>query len=83
MKRRSPPGIQIFNPSAGELINEWIAVMNGNINLSAIAAAIHPYPTPGEINRKVVGIFFSGKISSEKATWALKFFFNLKGRVCG
>ena len=78
-----PIGIQILGPSAGELISEWVAVMNGNVKLSTIASAIHPYPTLGEINKKVVGSFFSGKIFSEKVKKALKFFFNLKGRACG
>lgn len=78
-----PIGIQILGPSAGELISEWVAVMNGDVKLSVIASAIHPYPTLGEINKKVVGNFFSGKIFSEKVKWALKYFFNLKGRACG
>jgi len=82
-EKEKPIGIQILGPSAGELISEWVAVMNGNVKLSAIASAIHPYPTLGEINKKVVGNFFSGKIFSDKVKWALKYFFNLKGRACG
>jgi pyruvate/2-oxoglutarate dehydrogenase complex dihydrolipoamide dehydrogenase (E3) component len=82
-ENEKPIGIQILGPSAGELISEWVAVMNGNVKLSAIASAIHPYPTLGEINKKVVGSFFSGKIFSEKVKKTLKFFFNLKGRACG
>lgn len=77
-----PVGIQILGPHAGELINEWVAAMNGGIKLSAIASAVHPYPTLGEINKKVAGNFFSGKIFSESVKRALKFFFNLKGRAC-
>jgi hypothetical protein len=57
--------------------------MNGNVKLSTIASAVHLYPTLGEINKKVVGKFFSGKIFSQRVKWALKFFFNLKGRSCG
>ena len=81
-EKEKPIGIQILGPSAGELISEWVAVMNGKLKLSTIASAVHPYPTLGEINKKVVGNFFSGKIFSEKMKWALKFFFNLKGRAC-
>jgi len=77
-----PIGIQILGPHAGELISEWVAVMNGKVKLSTIASGVHPYPTLGEINKKVVGTFFSGKIFSEKVKWALKFFFTLKGRAC-
>jgi pyruvate/2-oxoglutarate dehydrogenase complex dihydrolipoamide dehydrogenase (E3) component len=81
-EKEKPVGIQILGPSAGELISEWVAVMNGDVKLSTIASAVHPYPTLGEINKRVVGNFFSGKIFSEKVKWALKFFFNLKGRAC-
>jgi pyruvate/2-oxoglutarate dehydrogenase complex dihydrolipoamide dehydrogenase (E3) component len=82
-EREKPIGIQILGPSAGELIGEWVAVMNGHMKLSAIASAVHPYPTLGEINKKVVGSIFSGKIFSDKVKKALKFFFSLKGRACG
>jgi pyruvate/2-oxoglutarate dehydrogenase complex dihydrolipoamide dehydrogenase (E3) component len=81
--RERPIGVQILGPHAGELVGEWIAVMNGEVGLSTVASAVHPYPTLGEINKKVVGNFFSGKIFSEKVKKALKFFFSLKGRACG
>jgi hypothetical protein len=57
--------------------------MNGKVKLSTIASAVHPYPTFGEVNKKVVGNYFSGKIFSEKVRKALKFFFSLRGRACG
>jgi len=56
--------------------------MNGKVGLSRIASAIHPYPTLGEINKKVVGSIFSKKLFSNKVRKGLKFFFNLKGRAC-
>jgi pyruvate/2-oxoglutarate dehydrogenase complex dihydrolipoamide dehydrogenase (E3) component len=82
-ERERPIGVQILGPHAGELVSEWVAVMNGKVKLSTLAAAVHPYPTLGEINKKVAVTFFSGKIFSEKVKKALKFFFNLKGRACG
>ena len=82
-EKEKPIGVQILGPHAGELISEWVAVMNGNVKLSTLASSVHPYPTLGEINKKVVGSFFAGKIFSEKVKKALKFFFDLKGRACG
>jgi pyruvate/2-oxoglutarate dehydrogenase complex dihydrolipoamide dehydrogenase (E3) component len=82
-KKEQPIGVQILGPQAGELISEWVAVMNGGVKLSRLASAVHPYPTLAEINKRVVGNFFSGKIFSEKVKKALKFFFHLKGRACG
>lgn len=81
-KKERPIGIQIMGPHAGELLSEWVAVMNGKVKLSTLAAAIHPYPTLGEINKRVAGKLISGKIFSEKVKKGLKFFFHLKGRAC-
>ena len=81
-EKDKPIGVQILGPSAGDLINEWVAILNGKVKLSTLAAAIHPYPTIGEINKKVAGSYFSPKIFSDKVQKGLKFFFHLKGRAC-
>jgi len=80
---QKPIGIQILGPRAGDLLAEWVAVLNGKVKLSTLASAIHPYPTLGEINRKVAGSLYSEKIFSEKVRKGLKIFFQLKGRACG
>ncbi len=80
--KEKPIGIQILGPHAEDLLNEWVAILNGKVKLSTLAAAIHPYPTIGEINKKVAGSYFSPKIFSEKVQKGLKFFFHLKGRAC-
>ncbi len=81
-EKEKPVGVQILGPRAGDLIGEWVATLNGRVKLSTLAAAIHPYPTIGEINKKVVGSLFASKIFSEKMQKGLKLFFNLKGRAC-
>jgi len=78
-----PIGIQILGPQAGELLSEWVAVLNGKVKLSTLASAVHPYPTLGEINKRVAGAYLSPKIFSDKVKKGLKFFFHLKGRACG
>lgn len=80
--KEKPIGIQILGPHAEDLLNEWVAILNGKVKLSTLASAVHPYPTIGEINKKVVGSYFSPKIFSEKVQKGLKFFFHLKGRAC-
>jgi pyruvate/2-oxoglutarate dehydrogenase complex dihydrolipoamide dehydrogenase (E3) component len=80
--KEKPIGVQIVGPRAGDLVSEWVATLNGKVKLSTIAGAIHPYPTIGEINKKVVGSLFAPKIFSEKVQKGLKFIFNLKGRAC-
>jgi pyruvate/2-oxoglutarate dehydrogenase complex dihydrolipoamide dehydrogenase (E3) component len=81
-KKENPLGVQIFGARAGDLIAEWAAVLNGGVKLSTLASAVHPYPTLGEISKRVTGNVFAGKIFSEKVQKGLKFFFNLKGRAC-
>ena len=81
-EKEKPLGVQILGPRAGDLISEWVAALNGKVKLATIAGAIHPYPTIGEINKKVTGSLFAPKIFSEKVQKGLKFFFNLKGRAC-
>ncbi|MBI5640897.1 MAG: FAD-dependent oxidoreductase [Nitrospirae bacterium] len=82
-ERERPLGVQIFGPHAGELISEWVAALNGGVRLTTLAAAVHPYPTLAETNKKVAGRFLSGKIFSGRVKKALRFFFGLKGRACG
>ena len=81
-EKETPIGVQILGPHAGDLLAEWVAVLNGKVKLATLAAAVHPYPTIAEINKRVAGNFFSPKIFSEKIQKGLKFFFHLKGRAC-
>jgi len=82
-EKEKPVGVQILGPHAGELLNEWVALLNGKVKLTTLAGAIHPYPTLGEINKRVAGSFLSEKIFSDKVKKGLKLFFNFKGRACG
>jgi pyruvate/2-oxoglutarate dehydrogenase complex dihydrolipoamide dehydrogenase (E3) component len=81
-KREKLLGVQILGPHAGDLLGEWVAVMNGGVRLSALASSVHPYPTLGEINKKVVTDFFAEKLFSDRVRKGLTFLFGLKGRAC-
>ena len=82
-ERERPIGVQILGPRAGDLLSEWVAVLKGGVKTTTMAAAVHPYPTLGEINRKVAGSLLSRKLFSDKVRRGLQFFFHLKGRACG
>ena len=75
-------GCQIIGAYAGELIHEWVIAVNGGVKLSAIAGAVHIYPTISEISKRVAGKIFAEKIFSDRSKNILKFFFSLKGRAC-
>jgi len=73
-------GVQIVSYHAGDLIAEWIPVLNGNGKLSAISEAIHPYPTMSEINKNASVNYLVSTIPA----WTKKltrFLFGYQGRV--
>lgn len=77
--KERPLGVQILGPRAGDLIGEWVAVLNSGMKLSSLAGSIHPYPTLTEINKRVAGSVISAKIFSPTVKKMLKFLFNLQG----
>jgi pyruvate/2-oxoglutarate dehydrogenase complex dihydrolipoamide dehydrogenase (E3) component len=78
-KKERPIGVQILGPRAGDLIGEWIAVLNSGMKLSSLAGTIHPYPTLTEINKRVAGSYISPKIFSPTVKRILQFLFKLQG----
>ncbi|VAX35668.1 Mercuric ion reductase [hydrothermal vent metagenome] len=50
-KKRKVIGVQIVGYHAGDLISEWIPVLNGKGKLSLLTKSIHPYPTMSEISK--------------------------------
>jgi pyruvate/2-oxoglutarate dehydrogenase complex dihydrolipoamide dehydrogenase (E3) component len=75
-------GCQIIGAHAGELIHEWVVVVNGGVKLTTMAGAVHVYPTLSEISKRVAGRVFADKIFSDRTKSILKLLFNLKGRAC-
>jgi len=73
-------GVQIVSYHAGDLIAEWIPVLNGSGKLSAISEAIHPYPTMSEINKNASVNYLVSTIPvwTKKLT---KFLFGYQGKV--
>jgi pyruvate/2-oxoglutarate dehydrogenase complex dihydrolipoamide dehydrogenase (E3) component len=78
----NPLGVQILAPGAGDLLAEWVAVMNGGVKLHTLAGAVHPYPTMGELSKAVSGRYVAQKLFSPKVKKVLKLFFGFKGRAC-
>ncbi|MEN8189772.1 MAG: FAD-dependent oxidoreductase [Thermodesulfobacteriota bacterium] len=78
-KKEKVMGVQILGPSAGDLLAEWVAVLESKMKLTHLAGTIHPYPTLAEINKRVAGGHISSKIFSQRVRKALKLFFRLQG----
>lgn len=66
-------GAGIVGPHAGELIGMWGLAITKDMKLKDITGMIAPYPTFGEINKRVAGAWFTPSLFSDRT----RFFVNL------
>ena len=57
-----PVGASIVGHQAGELINLWSLALANRLKMGQIAAMVSPYPTIGEVNKRVAGAYFSPRL---------------------
>jgi len=60
--RSRPVGVSIVGHQAGELISLWSLALANNMKMGQIAAMVAPYPTIGEVNKRVAGAYFSPRL---------------------
>lgn len=75
-------GVQIAGPHAGELINGWCMALGGGVRLTTLAGGVMPYPTLGEISRRVAGNIVSEALFSDKVRNVLCTLFRYRGKGC-
>jgi len=61
-----PVGASIAGAQAGELIQIWSLAIANNLKMAAVAAMVSPYPTLGEINKRVAGAYFAPRLFDSK-----------------
>ncbi|MDJ0948334.1 MAG: mercuric reductase [Alphaproteobacteria bacterium] len=59
-------GASIAGPHAGELLQPWILAINEGLKIGALANLIAPYPTLGEVNKRVAGAYFTPSLFSDR-----------------
>lgn len=79
-KKGKPIGVQIVGFHAGDLIHEWVPVLNGKVSLSTLSDAIHAYPTMAEINKNSTVNYLVSTIPPWTKKIA-KFLFGYQGKV--
>ncbi len=57
-----PIGATIVGENAGDLIGVWALAIANKMKMSAVAGMVAPYPTLGEINKRVAGAYFGPKL---------------------
>ncbi len=65
-------GVSIVGAQAGELIQPWVLAMSSGLKIKALAGMVAPYPTLGEINRRVAVSYYSGLASNAYVRGALR-----------
>lgn len=66
-------GVTIVGASAGEIITEFILAKKYGLGLNKILSTIHIYPTLGESNKYVAGIWKKAQVSPNTLKWVEKF----------
>ncbi len=65
-------GCSIVGKNAGDLINPWaLAVANG-LKIRAFTNMIAPYPTLGEVNKRVAGAYYTPTLFSDRTRFVIK-----------
>lgn len=59
-------GAGIAGASAGELLQPWILAMTRRLKIGAMTSMIAPYPTLGEINKRVAGSYYTTGLFSPR-----------------
>jgi len=72
-------GIQIAGTHGGDLIGPALYAHNKRMKISQLMAPIFPYPTRGEIYRKVSGNYLSPKLFNPRVRNILGFLFGFRG----
>jgi pyruvate/2-oxoglutarate dehydrogenase complex dihydrolipoamide dehydrogenase (E3) component len=66
-------GATIVAAHAGDLINEFTLAMKAGLGLKTLASTIHPYPTQGEVVKKVANAWrkttFTARQKNILSTW--------------
>jgi pyruvate/2-oxoglutarate dehydrogenase complex dihydrolipoamide dehydrogenase (E3) component len=65
-------GVSIVGAQAGDLIQPWCLAIERGLKLSALASYIAPYPTRGEITKRVAGEFFTPSLFGERTRWLVR-----------
>ena len=66
-------GASVLGPSAGEVIQPWILAIAQGIKVGAVAGMIAPYPTLGEVNKRVAGTFYTPALFGDRTKRIVRF----------
>ncbi len=59
----------IVGAGAGEIISQWVLAMSSGLKLRKMTGMIAPYPTRGEVPKRLAGQFYSKALFSSRTKW--------------
>lgn len=65
-------GASIVGRSAGELIQPWVLCLSQGLKIGAMAQAVAPYPTLGEVGKRAAGSYFTPKLFGARTKWLVR-----------
>ena len=66
-------GASIAGLHAGELLQPWVLAISQGLKIGAMANIIAPYPTLGEVNKRVAGSYYTPSLFSERTKKIVRF----------
>ncbi len=66
-------GASIVGLHAGELLQPWVLAIGEGLKIGAMANMIAPYPTLGEVNKRVAGSYYTSSLFSERTKKIVRF----------
>ncbi|MCC7046139.1 MAG: FAD-dependent oxidoreductase [Alphaproteobacteria bacterium] len=70
-------GASIVGPHAGELLQPWCLAIAKGMNIGAMAGLVVPYPTLGEVNKRLAGSWYAPKLFSDTTRRIVRFLMRL------
>ncbi|MEG9861571.1 MAG: FAD-dependent oxidoreductase [Parvularculales bacterium] len=65
-------GVSIVGTQAGELIQPWVLALTNKLGIRAMAGFISPYPTLGEVNKRIAGSYYTPTLYSPRTKRVVK-----------
>jgi pyruvate/2-oxoglutarate dehydrogenase complex dihydrolipoamide dehydrogenase (E3) component len=59
-------GAVIVGAGAGDIIHQWVLAMSAGLKLSKLTGMIAPYPTRGEVPKRLAGQFYTPALFSPR-----------------
>lgn len=66
-------GASIVGAGAGDLIQPWVLALSQGLKIGAFTSIIAPYPTRGEISKRVAGDYYTPTLFSPRTRLLVKF----------